>query len=87
MESKIKDLIMITEEISELNDGNHIYKNNENIDELREIITSIISEFASTYNAPSDWRIIGDNLLKNFKDINNNDIVEKYQLYDYESEE
>jgi hypothetical protein len=49
---------------------------------LLEEIRDLINELASTYNAPSNWRDIAEELAEEYKD--NNDIYEALRLYEYE---
>ena len=51
-------------------------------DALLEEIRDIINEFARTYNCPSNWRDIAEELAEEYKD--NQDIYEALRLYDYE---
>lgn len=71
MKNVIKNLIDIAEKT-------------ENIDikyEILEEIKNLIYELATTYNCPSNWRSIAEELAEEYAD--NNDIYELLQLWDY----
>lgn len=71
MKQTIKNLINIAEQT-------------ENIDtkyEILEEVKSLIYKLATTYNCPSDWRDIAEELAEEYKD--NQDIYEALQLWDY----
>lgn len=72
MKAIIKRLINIAETTEDWNTKERI---------LNEI-ADIISEFATTYNCPSDWREIGELLAEEYK--NNNYIFEALSLWEYE---
>lgn len=54
----------------------------ENYTEMFDLIRKLIEELAITYNAPSNWRDIGENLLEKYKD--NNMVYNELQLWNYE---
>ena len=49
---------------------------------LLKEVRDLINELATTYNAPSNWRDIAEELAEEYKD--NNDIYEALRLYEYE---
>ena len=52
--------------------------------DLTKIAKDLIDELAGTYNAPSDWRSIGGEIEKEYK--NNKWIYESMNLWEYEEE-
>lgn len=71
MKQTIKNLINIAEKT-------------ENIDTRYEILNevkSLIYELATTYNCPSNWRDIAEELAEEY--VDNNFIYEALQLWDY----
>ena len=71
MKETIKNLINIAEKT-------------ENIDtkyEILEEVKSLIYQLAITYNCPSNWRDIAEELAKEY--ANNSFIYEALQLWDY----
>lgn len=50
--------------------------------EVAEMVYKILSEFAYTINCPSNWREMGEFLLKKYED--NDWIIENCKLYDFE---
>lgn len=73
MERIIKRLVRIAEITEDFDTKEAILK------EIRDII----NEFAITYNCPSNWRDIGENLAEEYK--NNHDIFETLRLWEYEN--
>lgn len=72
MKEIIKNLIDIVEKTEDLDIKDAI---------LNEI-KNLIYQLATTYNCPSNWRDIAEELAKEYK--NNYDIYEALQLWDYE---
>lgn len=71
MKETIKNLISIAEQT-------------ENIDTqyaILEEVKNLIYKLATTYNCPSNWRSIAEELAEEYKD--NNFIYETLQLWDY----
>ena len=71
MKQTIKNLINIAEKT-------------ENIDtkyEILEEVKNLIYKLATTYNCPSDWRDIAEELAEEYAE--NNFIYETLQLWDY----
>ena len=54
-------------------------------DSLLKETRDIINELATTYNCPSNWRDIAEELAEEYKD--NHDIFEALRLYEYSVEE
>ena len=57
----------------------------EDFDTRERLLTEVkdlINEFATTYNCPSNWRNIGEELAEEYKD--NIDIYEALHLWEYE---
>ena len=48
-------------------------------------IKDLVSTLAMTYNCPSNWRYIGEELAEEYK--NNHDIYEALQLWEYETDQ
>lgn len=57
---------------------------NEQDFDLAKIAKNLIDELAGTYNAPSDWRNVGEEIAKEYK--NNSWIYEAMDLWEYEEE-
>lgn len=71
MKETIKNLINIAEKT-------------ENIDtkyEILEEVKNLIYQLATTYNCPSNWRDIAEELAEEYK--NNSFVYETLQLWDY----
>ena len=49
---------------------------------LLKEVRDLINELVTTYNAPSNWRDIAEELAEEYKD--NNDIYEALHLWEYE---
>lgn len=59
-----------------------INANNHHDFELAESVYKLLSELAGTFNAPSNWRDIGEELAEEF---NGNDwIMDNCRLYEFE---
>ena len=54
----------------------------ENYIEIFDSIRELIRTFATTFNAPSNWRDIGEMLAEKYKD--NKIVYNELQLWDYE---
>lgn len=55
--------------------------------ELIENVARIIDTLASTINAPSDWRNIGERLYREYKDSYDSQwIYDELRLWEYEDE-
>ena len=57
-------------------------KNFDTKEEILKEIKNLIYKLATTYNAPSDWRYIAEELAEEYK--NNSFVYEMLQLWDYE---
>lgn len=75
MKKIIKRLIRIAEQTEEFIARESI------LNEVKDLI----NEFATTYNCPSNWRDIGEELAEEYK--GNHDIYEALHLWEYETEQ
>lgn len=72
MKNTIKRLISIAENIDDVDTQWELFKE----------IETILGKFASTMNAPSNWRNMGEELVEEYKD--NKLVYDSLELWDYE---
>lgn len=57
------------------------YANNTHNYEVAEMVSNILSKYAETFNCPSNWRNLGEEIAEEYN--GNEWIMENCKLYDY----